>query len=115
MENPAHYTPATMRHDIPLHLEDLTNILFTPVSQPTVPKSLDKAMEQKNGHPAPADISIRNGPVTEEMNVDDPIANGKRKSRGSIGKPVNYNEVPSASEDEKPLVCHVHTPFCLPK
>ena len=81
------------------------------VSEPTIPKSLDKAMEQKkNGHTAPPGISIRNGPVTEDaMDVDDePIATGKRKSRGSTGKAVNYNEVPSASEDEKPIVSHCH-------
>lgn len=77
-----------------------------PVSEPTIPKSLDKAMEQKNGHTAPAGISIRNGPVTDDaMDVDDePITKGKRKSRGSVTKAVNYNEVPSASEDEKPTV-----------
>lgn len=85
------------------------------VSEPTIPKSLDKAMEQKkNGHTAPPGISIRNGPVTDDaMDVDDePMTTGKRKSRGSTGKVVNYNEVPSASEDEKPIVSysrHNHT------
>ena len=85
---------------------DLNITNMDSVSEPTIPKSLDKAMEQKNGHTAPPGISIRNGPVEEDaMDVDDePISNGKRKSRGSAAKAVNYNEVPSASEDEKPMV-----------
>ena len=70
-----------------------------------MPTSLDKAMSQKNGRSAPSGVSIRNGPVTDVMDVDEPVSNGKRKSRGSIAKAINYNEVLSASEDdEKPLV-----------
>lgn len=55
-------------------------------------------------------ISVRNGPVTENMDIDGPVsngANGKRKSRGSIGNAKSYREVPSGSEDEdevKPAV-----------
>jgi DNA topoisomerase I len=55
-----------------------------------------------------AGISIRHGPV-EEMEVDDERApttngvNGKRKSRGSVGK--TYKEATSSDEEEdKPLV-----------
>lgn len=86
------------------------------VSEPTVPKSLDKAMEQKNGHTAPPGISIRNGPVTETMDIDgEPVTTGKRKSRGSAAKAVNYNEIPSASEDEKPMVGQITTPTPTPQ
>lgn len=59
-----------------------------------------------NGDHAPAGISIRNGPVIDEMDIDQPVANSKRKARVSAGKTVNYNEAGSAGEeDEKPLVC----------
>ena len=79
------------------------------VSKSTVPKSLDKAMEQKNGHPNDAGISVRYGPVDDEMDVDEPQTNGKRKSRASTGKTVNYNEVPSDedSDDVKPVVSYM--------
>jgi hypothetical protein len=60
-----------------------------------------------NGDYAPAGISIRNGPVTDEMDVDIPAVNGKRKARVSTGKPVNYNDAASSSEeDNKPLVLY---------
>jgi DNA topoisomerase-1 len=59
-----------------------------------------------NGDYEPAGISIRNGPVTDEMDVDLPAANGKRKARVSAGKPINYNDEreSSSEEDSKPLV-----------
>jgi DNA topoisomerase-1 len=53
-------------------------------------------------------ISIRMGPV-QEMEVDEEApakngVNGKRKSRGSIGK--MYKEATSSEDEEdKPLVC----------
>lgn len=60
-----------------------------------------------NGDYAPAGISIRNGPVTDDMDVDIPAVNGKRKARVSTGKPVNYNDAASSSEeDNKPLVLY---------
>ena len=66
---------------------------------------------------APAGVSIRNGPVTEDqMNVDEPLTNGnaKRKARNSISTPVNYNVGGSESSDEDvPLVCHIKTLCCL--
>jgi DNA topoisomerase-1 len=66
---------------------------------------------------APAGVSIRNGPVTEDsMDVDEPVTNGnaKRKARNSTSKPVNYNMGGSDSSDEDvPLVCHVRTPCGL--
>lgn len=69
-------------------------------------KNVDKEMEKStNGDYAPAGISIRNGPVTDEMDVDIPALNGKRKARVSTGKPVNYNDAANSSEeDNKPLV-----------
>jgi len=61
--------------------------------------------------PAPAGVSVRNGPVLEDMmDVDGPSTNGnaKRKARSSIGKAVNYNDDGSdeSEEDAKPLVRH---------
>lgn len=69
-------------------------------------KNIDNEMEKStNGDYAPAGVSIRNGPVTDEMDVDIPALNGKRKARVSTGKPVNYNDAASSSEeDNKPLV-----------
>jgi hypothetical protein len=57
------------------------------------------------GKPAPVGIAVRNGPVTEEMDVDFSASNGKRKSRGSLVKPT-YKESESDAE-EKPLVSQV--------
>lgn len=70
------------------------------LSKPTIPKSTDNAMDKQNGKPLPAGVSIRNGPVTDAMDIDTQM-NGKRKSRSS-GKAVNYSEVPS--DDDKPLI-----------
>lgn len=69
-------------------------------------KNIDKKMEKStNGNYAPAGVSIRNGPVTDEMDIDIPAPNGKRKARLSAGKAVNYNDAASSSEeDNKPLV-----------
>ncbi|OBT70157.1 hypothetical protein VE03_00516 [Pseudogymnoascus sp. 23342-1-I1] len=75
-------------------------------SRAKVPKNIDNEMEKStNGDYAPAGVSIRNGPVTDEMDVDIPATNGKRKARVSTGKkPVNYNDAASSSEeDNKPL------------
>ena len=59
---------------------------------------------------APAGISIRNGPITgDKMDIDEHIANGKRKSRGSAATTKSYKELDSEVEDEniKPLVRHI--------
>jgi DNA topoisomerase-1 len=56
-----------------------------------------------NAAPAPAGISVRNGPVTEAMDVDEPMANGKRKARISGVKPKYADS--ESEEDAKPLVC----------
>lgn len=66
----------------------------------------------------PAGISIRNGPVVDKMDVDEPATNGtaKRKSRGSTSKAVNYNLQGSESEDDDvPLVCTTTTPCPSPE
>lgn len=55
-----------------------------------------------NGSAAPPGLSVRHGPVTEKMDVDEPAANGKRKARTSAVKPT-YAESDS-EEDAKPLV-----------
>jgi hypothetical protein len=47
---------------------------------------------------APAGISVRNGPV------DEPMTNGKRKSRGSAGKVTSYKEESEDEEISKPNV-----------
>jgi DNA topoisomerase-1 len=87
-----------------------TNVILTAVSLERIPKELDDAMakDSSNGHLAPAGISIRHGPVTDEMDVDQPITNGKRKSRGSVGKVV-YTETHSSDEDNRPLTKRAKT------
>ena len=58
--------------------------------------------------PAPAGVSIRNGPVTDDkMDIDEHATNGnsKRKARASISRPVKYNEDDESDEDAVPLVC----------
>lgn len=61
-----------------------------------------------------AGISIRNGPVVEDMDVDEQApatngsSNGKRKSRGSIQK--KYKEETSSEDEDVPLVRWIH-PF----
>lgn len=66
---------------------------------------MDKAVSKAK--PAPAGISIRNGPVLDEMDVDEPVTNGsaKRKSRTSGAKVTSYKEDTEDSSDAKPLVC----------
>jgi hypothetical protein len=75
-------------------------------SSAQIPKSVDKALDKAlpNGHSGTG-ISVRSGPV-EEMDVDEPLANGaaKRKSRGSIVS-KSYRE--DSSDEDAPLVCFV--------
>lgn len=67
-------------------------------------KAMDKARSKKQA--APAGISIRNGPVTTEiMDVDEPVTNGKRKSRGSAVNIKSYREDDSDDEDDVKPVC----------
>lgn len=85
----------------------MANTVVLTVSEPKIPKSLDHEMDKSipNGGSAPAGVSIRMGPVTEVMEIDEPVTNGKRKTRIGAVKPVSYFEAGSASEeDEKPLV-----------
>jgi DNA topoisomerase-1 len=70
---------------------------------------MDKAAAKSK--PAPAGVSVRNGPVLDnKMDVDEPFTNGgaKRKARVSLGKAVNYNDNASddSDEDAVPLVGH---------
>jgi hypothetical protein len=84
-------------------------LLFAVKSSKTISSSVDRAMDKEvpsKGH-LDAGISLRMGPV-QEMDVDDTpavngYANGKRKSRGSIGGQKKYKEA-SSSDDETPLV-----------
>lgn len=57
-----------------------------------------------NGHVEPG-ISIRMGPV-DKIDVDAPngMANGKRKSRGSIPTTSYKEQSGSEDDDDKPLV-----------
>lgn len=52
--------------------------------------------------PAVAGISIRNGPITDEMDIDQ--HSNKRKGRTSGVKAVTYKEESEDSDDAKPLV-----------
>jgi DNA topoisomerase I len=90
----------------------LFNLASPPISSAKIPGSLDKKMDKQNPsngdlHPG---ISIRNGPVSEDVAMPDangPMTNGtgpaKRKARASTGKP-NYAGAES-SDDDVPLVC----------
>ena len=74
-----------------------------------ISESVDKAMDKatpRNGGFNPG-ISIRNGPVTEDVEMTD--ANGvngttKRKQRPSASRP-DYAESESSDNDDAPLVC----------
>lgn len=81
-------------------------------SKETISRAVDNALDKadKSTGVESVGISVRNGPVTEAMDIDGPAtngANGKRKSRGSIGNAKSYKEVASGSESEdevKPAV-----------
>lgn len=59
--------------------------------------------------PLPSGVSIRNGPISEvKKDIDiKGVSNNstKRKSRGSIPKPVNLSDTADDDSDEIPLVC----------
>lgn len=83
------------------------------VSNATIPASLDKAMDKatSDSKPAPAGVSVRNGPVVDDdvQMEDAPLvngsANGKRKSRSSISAAPKYTaDTDSDDEDAQPLV-----------
>ncbi|KAL2199180.1 hypothetical protein P885DRAFT_31159 [Corynascus similis CBS 632.67] len=62
-------------------------------------------MDKSNSYsrPAPPGLSIRHGPVSDQMDVDSaPNGTVKRKSRTSTGQPVKYKEE-SDSDDGAPL------------
>ena len=55
---------------------------------------------------APAGVSVRHGPVTtEKMDVDEPVTNGKRKSRGSAVHMKSYKENGTDDEEDVKPVC----------
>lgn len=77
------------------------------VSSPKISKATDRAMDKaaSKARPLPANVSIRNGPVTDDAMDIDSTPNGasKRKSRSSLVQSVNYKD-DSDSEDGAPLV-----------
>jgi DNA topoisomerase-1 len=64
---------------------------------------MDKSASK--ARPGPPGLSIRHGPVDDQMDIDS-ATNGaaKRKSRSSVSQTVKYKDE-SDSEDEAPLVC----------
>ncbi|KAI6779582.1 dna topoisomerase i [Emericellopsis cladophorae] len=80
----------------------LSNEKISPAEDARLDKSLP------NDKPMAPGISIRNGPVEDAMDVDEPMTNGhKRKSRSSISKPLYKDE--SGSEDDQPLAKRTKT------
>ncbi|CAJ0553543.1 Ff.00g120550.m01.CDS01 [Fusarium sp. VM40] len=75
------------------------------VSSARISRAEDAAMDQPVPEEAAkmAGLSVRNGPLVDTMDVDEPSINGfsKRKSRNSITK-VNYKDNES-SDDDAPL------------
>lgn len=66
-------------------------------------EALDRAVPKEGS--GLAGLSVRNGPVKDEMDVDAPATNGngnKRKSRTSITRPTYKDE--SDSDASQPLV-----------
>jgi DNA topoisomerase-1 len=53
-------------------------------------------------------ISVRNGPVDDKMDVDEPhtngVTNGKRKSRTSLTMAKSYKESSDSDAEDIPLV-----------
>ncbi|KAH7069299.1 DNA topoisomerase 1 [Paraphoma chrysanthemicola] len=79
------------------------------LSKDVISKDEDKAMDKQvpsNGHVEPG-ISIRMGPVDDQMDIDEPAANGnanaKRKARSSITNGKSYKDASSSEDDDKPL------------
>ncbi|KAL0938779.1 topoisomerase i [Colletotrichum truncatum] len=74
------------------------------VSSSRVSKADDHEMDRtaSKARAAPPGISVRHGPVDDEMDIDGPSTNGaKRKSRSSLPK-VNY-KVETDSDDDVPM------------
>ncbi|KAK0657348.1 hypothetical protein B0T16DRAFT_401511 [Cercophora newfieldiana] len=74
------------------------------ISAARITKEEDRAMDKSisKARPGPKNISIRNGPVTDAMDVDSTNGAPKRKSRSSIGQAVNYKDE-SESDEGAPL------------
>ncbi|KAJ9648500.1 DNA topoisomerase 1 [Coniosporium tulheliwenetii] len=79
-------------------------------SQDHIPKNVDRALDKEmpsNGDINPG-VSVRMGPVEEEMDVDEPHSgaqtNGKRKARASVSNGKSYKEASASDgEDDVPL------------
>ncbi|KAL2165246.1 hypothetical protein VTH06DRAFT_542 [Thermothelomyces fergusii] len=74
-------------------------------SASTISPSADREMDKSasKARPAPPGVSIRHGPVSDQMDVDSaPNGTVKRKSRSSAGQPVRPKEEPD-SDDGAPL------------
>jgi DNA topoisomerase-1 len=88
-------------------------MLITPnpaKSSERIPKSLDNALDKEmptNGQ-VQSGISVRNGPVDDRMDVDEPrtngVANGKRRSRTSLTNTKSYRELSGSDGEDIPLV-----------
>ncbi|KAF5527977.1 DNA topoisomerase 1 [Colletotrichum aenigma] len=75
------------------------------VSSAKISKAVDRDMDRtaSKARAAPPGLSIRNGPVDDEMDVDGPSTNGsKRKSRSSLPK-INYKDESEESDDDVPM------------
>lgn len=83
-----------------------SNTSISLVSSSKISRAEDDALDQPVSKQAAkmAGLSVRNGPLEDAMDIDEPATNGasKRKSRTSISK-VNYKDDES-SDDAAPLV-----------
>ncbi|KAI9166936.1 DNA topoisomerase 1 [Paramyrothecium foliicola] len=87
------------------HNPTLLTQALSSVSNAKISSAVDKALDRSapSHNTALAGLSVRNGPVLDEMDIDAHGTNGtsKRKSRSSISK-VDYKDQ-SDSEDGRPL------------
>ncbi|PGH23225.1 hypothetical protein AJ80_02641 [Polytolypa hystricis UAMH7299] len=91
--------------DMPLVGRRVPNGASRPLSDEVVSKTTDPSTANSpapNGYAQPG-VSIRFGPVDEDVEMQDVEVNGKRKSRGSTGARKSYAEPESSEEDDKPL------------
>lgn len=75
-----------------------------PVSTAKIPPALDRQMDQKqptNGETLPG-VSIRNGPVTEDVLMKDVNGSASNSVKRKVSRP-SYADAES-SDDDKPIV-----------
>ncbi|KAH7170594.1 hypothetical protein EDB81DRAFT_637147 [Dactylonectria macrodidyma] len=90
--------------DRPLARANGRRNLFSPVSSSKISHAQDRALDRDGPNSNHlAGLSVRNGPVEDDMDLDAPVVNGanKRKSRTSITK-ISYRDE-SDSDDGAPL------------